>query len=138
MQAVPRQDSTMTTIRFTARGIRHYTVNFNYDPNVVAIVKSVPGFARTYESATKMWMVNADFADQLAGDLRDAGFTVIGMVTTNEWAKILLRSVGPDRHDQVVRALTKVLHPDNPDTGDAELQRQLNTARDDLADRNRR
>jgi hypothetical protein len=122
----------MTTVRFTARGIHHYTVNFNYDPTVVDMIKTVPTYARTYEPATKMWMIDAYYAETLASDLRAAGHTVIGIEQNNDWAKSLIVAVGPDRADQVVRALTRILHPDNPDTGDAELQRQLNTARDEV------
>jgi hypothetical protein len=126
----------MTAVRFTARGVGHYTVNFAYDPVIVSIIKTIPAYARTYDPTTKTWMVNADHAEQLAADLRGAGYTVLGMQENNDWAKALLRAVGPERVDQTVRALTKILHPDNPDTGDAELQRQLNTARADLSDRN--
>jgi HepA-related protein (HARP) len=122
----------LTTGRFTARGIHHYTVNFNYNPTVVDMIKTVPTCARTYEPATKMWMITTDYAAQLADDLRGAGCTVVGMAQNNDWAKTLLRTVGPERADQVVRALTRIIHPDNPDTGDAELQRQLNTARDEV------
>ena len=123
----------MAAVRFTARGIHHYTVNFNYDPVVVDMIKSVPSHARTYDPATKIWMLQADYANYLAQDLRCAGYTVLGMAENNDWAKSLLRTVGPDRVDQVVRALTKILHPDNLDTGDAQLQRQLNTARDEIS-----
>jgi hypothetical protein len=121
----------MTTVRFTARGSRHYTVNFPYDAAVVAMIKTVPSHARTYEPDTKTWTVQADYAQVLDNDLRGIGCTVIGIEQTNDWAKTLLNAVGPDRADAVVRALSKVLHPDNPN-GDAELQRQLNTARDEI------
>jgi hypothetical protein len=127
----------VTAVRFTARGVGHYTINFNYSPTVVDMVKSVPTYARTYEPATKTWMITTDYADQLANDLRAAGFTVLGIEQNNDWAKALLVAVGPERVDQAVRALTKILHPDNRDTGDAELQRQLNTARDEIISSNR-
>jgi hypothetical protein len=52
---------------------------------------------------------------------------------TAQWAHALLRRVGPLRREPVFRALTRILHPDNPATGDAVLQRELNTARDQLA-----
>lgn len=125
----------MTAVRFTARGTRHYSVNFNYNPSVVDIVKSVPSYARTFEPATKTWMITTDYADELADDLRAAGHTVLGIEQNNDWAKQLLRTVGHDRVDQVVRALSRILHPDNISTGDAELQRQLNTARDEISSR---
>lgn len=38
--------------------------------------------------------------------------------------------MGPERTDAVFKALTRILHPDIADTGDTELQRQLNDARD--------
>jgi hypothetical protein len=123
-----------TAVRFTARGTLHYSVTFTYDPTVVAIVKTVPAYARTYEPATKMWMVDADHAQTLADDLRQAGYTVIGMQRSIDWAKNMLVAVGPKRAAQVRRALSSVLHPDLP-SGDADLQRELNTAYDEMAAR---
>ena len=122
----------MTTVRFTARGTRHYTVNFPFDPTVVGLIKTIPSHARTYEPDTKTWMIDADYAQELAGTLRGIGCVVVGIEQNNDWAKALIRAVGADRADSVVRALTRVLHPDNQDTGDADLQRQLNTARDEI------
>jgi hypothetical protein len=48
--------------------------------------------------------------------------------TTAYWASMLFTTVGPDRAKSVHRALTKVLHPDNPNTGDDTMWRELNDA----------
>lgn len=44
------------------------------------------------------------------------------------WATRLFEVMGPDRAKNVHRALSKVLHPDNPATGDDQLFRDLNEA----------
>jgi hypothetical protein len=49
--------------------------------------------------------------------------------TSENWAEILLRAVGPSREDAVFKALTRVLHPDAK-TGDEVLMKELNIARD--------
>jgi hypothetical protein len=77
--------------------------------------------------------------------MRERGHFVIGIDEPDppprrngnspSWAQALFSNVGPDRADQVYRALTRILHPDNPRTGDTILQRELNTARAQLDDR---
>jgi len=125
----------MTAIRFARTGA-FYAVTSQFNPKVVAAIKSVPGFARTYDRPTRTWIVDAAFAGGLASALRAQGFNVTGIAepapaTPNDWAAALLAAVGPDRVDAAVRALSRVLHPDMPN-GDAELQRQLLAARDAL------
>jgi hypothetical protein len=135
----------MTAVRFTPRyGGLATAVNFAYDPTVVAAVKSVPSFYRSYDPATKTWTIDGGWAATLAAELRALGHTVVGRTGGDDsgpsstssaygdddsWARDLLRRVGADRVDAVYRALTRVLHPDAP-TGDTQLQRELNRARD--------
>lgn len=45
------------------------------------------------------------------------------------WAEHLIEAVGAERREPVVRALTKVLHPDVTTTGDTVLMQQLLDAR---------
>jgi hypothetical protein len=47
---------------------------------------------------------------------------------TAYWASTLFATVGCDRAKSVYRAMTRVLHPDNPETGDDAMWRELNDA----------
>ena len=78
--------------------------------------------------------------------MRNYGHDVIGLDVTEPprrngnaptWAQALFSTVGSDRADQVYRVLTRILHPDNPETGDTTLQRELNDARAQLDDSSR-
>jgi len=127
----------MIAIRFARRGAT-YAVTSRYNPDVVATIRSVvAGFARNYNPATRTWLIDAAWAGALASALRAQGFNVTGIAepappTPNrDWAAALLAAVGPDRVDAAVRALSRVLHPD-VSGGDADLQRQLLAARDEL------
>jgi len=126
----------MIAIRFARRGA-HYAVTSRYNPDVVATIRSVvAGFARTYDPATRTWLIDAAWASALASALRAQGMYVTGIAEPapptpdRDWAAALLAAVGPDRVDAAVRALSRVLHPDAG--GDADLQRQLLAARDEL------
>jgi hypothetical protein len=132
-----------TTVAFTRCGYA-YTVRFAYNPDVVGLLKTtVPAFARTWDSSAKRWTVDLDYAGLLASVLRRAGHQVIGLEPPKppprtdsadpaRWATVLLRRVGPARREPVFRALTRILHPDNQQTGDTQLQRELNAARDQI------
>src|SRR5271165_5519105 len=123
-----------TAVSFTRRGPNYFAVRFPYDANIVALVKTLPNYARTWEPAAKEWVIDAGHAPALAAHLRECGYTVVGLHDPNvnannntktTWAKDLLIAVGPERADLVHRALTRILHPDNPD-GDLALMRDLN------------
>jgi hypothetical protein len=116
------------------------------------IIKAVPG--RWWSKADKRWVVpsrNALVADQL---LHEAGYSVwfVGPNGThrhepkhdsssyksngngtksseddNNWAVLLLRTVGPNYADKVFAAVSKVLHPDVG--GDTKSVRELIDAR---------
>jgi hypothetical protein len=71
--------------------------------------------------------------------LRRLGHTVIGLddepsagchCSGSSWARLLFERVGPGRADAVHRALSRVVHPDNPATGDLQIQQELNDARE--------
>jgi len=114
-----------------------YTVRFSYDPLLVELLKSrVPSYARTWNSAGKLWTVDSVYAAPLAAAFTELGCTVVGVETRTPsacdgWAQHLFRAVGPSRVTAVHRALSKVLHPDVP-TGSGVLQRELNDARAEL------
>lgn len=131
----------MSTVIFQRHGTT-YRVRFRYDPTLVELLKTaVPSYARNWNPATKEWTVGAGHAERLASALRATGHQVIGLEPpqagthvpdTAGWARILFRRVGPTRHEPVFRVLTKVLHPDNPVTGDTAIQNELNAAREEL------
>lgn len=127
-----------------------WVVCFQYVAEIVEIVKSVPPQHRAYNPDKREWWVSGFAAPRLVDELNRCGFVnVIGYVSgqdrssgyrrpppreTNpsqsDWAGSLFAAVGPARQDAVFRALTKILHPDNPTTGDAELMKALLAARD--------
>jgi hypothetical protein len=125
----------MTTVMFN-RAADRYIVEFPYDRLVVEVVKNtVPSYARSWNKAAKQWVIDSEWAVPLATALRRTGCLVCGIDENpsnspcQSWAASLFRAVGQRRIPAVHRALTRVLHPDNTDTGDTELQRQLNDAR---------
>lgn len=131
----------MSTVRFHLDG-GHCTVSFAYDPELVALMKTVPTYARTWSPSTKRWHLDTEFANELADTLRRLGHHVIGLdpgspscspqSDASEWAYQLFRRVGPTRQRAAFRALSRVLHPDTP-TGDKQLQQELNDAHAQVA-----
>lgn len=132
----------MTAIRFTRKTVG-FTVTFRYDPTLVELLKSVvPSFARSWHPDRRVWHIDDDCAEGFAAVAQALGHTVVGIEpepppratrgtdsgSSDQWARILLRAVGPSRHEPVFRALTRVLHPDNA-VGDTRLMQQLNEAR---------
>lgn len=131
----------MTAIMFTPSSFG-YTVKFTYNRDAVELLKiAVPSWARSWQPDRRAWEIEASFGPSLAAAMQRLGHTVVGIEpepqprTTNtdsgsgdQWARILLRAVGPSRHEPVFRALTRVLHPDNA-VGDTRLMQQLNEAR---------
>jgi len=103
-------------------------------------IKSTP--ERWWDSRRRCWVLPAEDADLVAAYLRDYGCTVTverapappppppppPTTPPVAWATALLRAVGPDREDRVVRALARVLHPD-VEGGSTVLMQQLNDAR---------
>jgi hypothetical protein len=66
------------TVYFHPRG-DVYAVTFAYDPALVALVKSIPSWARSWHPVSKQWHVDALYAPQLARDMRRHGINVIGI-----------------------------------------------------------
>ena len=137
----------MSTVLFERRGDGDAIVRFAYDPELIDLLKAaVPARSRSWDPQLRQWTVRAELVEHFATVLRATGHTVVGVepdppprtgAGTDQWARTLLRRVGPTRREPVFRALTRVLHPDNADTGDTTLQRELNLAREQLTEGNR-
>lgn len=129
----------VTRIVVTGREARVYTP---YE--LREVVKSFPG--RRWDPEGKCWIVARAQVWELADALRVAG-TRPYITEPNgqpyghgdgarseprrpreDWAVLLLDTVGPDRAERVFKALSKVLHPDVG--GDHQLMRELVAARD--------
>ena len=131
----------LTTVFFQDQGDR-YAVMFSYNADLVDLMKTVPKQFRWWDPDTKKWHIASWYALILAKAIRERGHPVVGLDEPDppprrtghgpNWAQQLFSTVGVDRADQVHRALTRILHPDNQETGDHTLQRQLNDARADL------
>lgn len=131
----------MTTVVFTPTPDGRHSVRSAYDPAVVSLIKrAIPGYARSWSAASRAWFIDPDWAAVLAAELRCHGHTVTGAgdtrhkphSDTDEWARLLFERVGTRRVSVVHRALTRVLHPDNRETGCQQLQRELNDARAEM------
>lgn len=130
------------TVMFRQRPDFHYAVTFPYDPTAVGLIKrEVPTSARSYDPALKEWRVSDAYADDLAKEMQRYGLKVVMQHATSapaptggtqNWAVTLFSRVGPARTEAVFRALQKVIHPDNPLTGDNDLCRELIEARNKL------
>lgn len=125
-----------------------FHVRFAFNEILVDTLKhTVPRDMRSWQPRSKTWVIR-DYisALQFARAARRLEFHVESNVDEFRsitdtwkpapkaspvvpWADALYAAVGPDRIDAVHRALTKVLHPDAT-TGDANLMRDLNIARD--------
>lgn len=124
----------MTEVKFKRRKDEHYGMTFSYDPAVVDAIKFVvPGGGRSWNPEIKEWRISDFYIDDLIWYLKkhDHQVTMANLDAPaggGNWAQVLLERVGPDRAQVVFRALSKVLHPDNPRTGDETLQKELVTA----------
>ena len=128
----------MTAIRIIVSDGRA-EVSFQYDPDVVDAIKTVPSHRRTWDSLRKVWTVPASTIPSLIEMLEADGHRVHVTGGTNvppprtapaggTWADLLLEAVGPLRVEPVHRALSRILHPDVG--GDTTLMQTLNAARD--------
>src|SRR6266481_2573203 len=109
-------ESPMTAVMFS-RAPGGFTVRFRYDPDVVELIKrTVPGYARSWTRTDKTWFVTADYARLLAAELRTHGSNVHwptesakpSIANHHDWARTLLRRVGPQRREPCFRALSKI------------------------------
>jgi hypothetical protein len=134
----------VTAVRFERRnGIT--AVTFAYHPRVVAIIKDIPSFARSWNPARREWLILDDaWALMLAAMLSDAGHTIIGLdppthrddIDSAAWARAVLQRVGPTRAALAYKLLSRVCHPDHG--GDHQLQLELNQAYAELPPNERR
>lgn len=128
-----------TAVRFERTSGGQYALTFTYDATLIAIVKTVPSCARTWDPTRKLWFVAGGYAEQVAHDMAALGYLIVGLQPVGgdqtEWARALFARVGHARAGPVFRSLSRILHPDNGATGDAQLQRELNAAHAELQPR---
>jgi hypothetical protein len=54
----------MTAVRFERRGDR-YALRFTYDPTIVALIKTIPAYTRSWNPTAKIWLVIDAYAEPL-------------------------------------------------------------------------
>jgi hypothetical protein len=108
----PRRRTNMSTVTFRRRGTI-YTVRFRYNPTLVELIKDVvPSYARSWNRATREWIVDTYEARQLASAMRQLGHKVIGLDLPNINGNNKRNGpktccVGNSRIEPVHRALTQ-------------------------------
>lgn len=101
--------------------------------------EALPRAWRRWDPDEKLWFCIADAVDELAAELRAAGYQVVvrdapgtGHTSrrsdTDTWADRMFTELGRPLADKAHRALSRVLHPDHG--GDLEQMKALNAARD--------
>jgi hypothetical protein len=123
------------------------SVRFSWNQDVIDELKSsIPWQDRSWDKSAGAWFVKTRFAEGLATRLRGMGHTVTvedkrpapeppKSVATAAWVSALFDAVGPDRAQPVYKALVRVLHPDNPTTGDTGLAQALTRGYDEVSRR---
>jgi hypothetical protein len=118
------------------------SVRFGWNQDVIdALKSSIPWQDREWDTTSKTWFIKTQFAEGLAQRLRALGHTVTVVDKRStpksqpaaEWVTALFQAVGPDRAQPVYKALVKVLHPDNPSTGDTQLTQALTRGFDEVS-----
>jgi hypothetical protein len=146
----------MTTIpRITAKWNSSIELQFPYDPALVDALKaSIPGRARSYDPATKVWTVTAawaaiatrlmleTFGDVEIQDDRQEPSRRPDPIRTSDHqlaALHLLPSAPPELVAAAFRCLSKLHHPDKAPPGERDQAHQqmivINEAYDALRDR---
>lgn len=141
-----RSGTPVTTVQVCHRDNGTIGVRFPYNREVVDLLKgTVPARARSWDPNASVWTLTADtWLPDLVAALEAAGHRVVTVGEPRQkrqkptqrtrtaeigWADAVFSAVGPTRHKAVFRALTSVLHPDRPDTGDRALFEALESAR---------
>ena len=69
----------MPIVKFRDCGSGGWVLKFNYDAEIVELIKAVvPHAARSYNAKEKLWAVDDEYAAELAADLGSLGHSVIG------------------------------------------------------------
>ncbi len=119
-------------------------LHFSWNPDIIDTLKtSIPWQDREWDGTSKTWFIDSRFAKGLARRLTAMGHTVTEedkrpqpkTVPTAAWVSALFTAVGPERAQPVYKALVKVLHPDNPTTGDTTLAQALTRGYDEVRSR---
>lgn len=104
-----------------------YELAFRYDPDVNTVIKSLPRSAWEWRPASKRWVIDCIWLDELRNRLRDIGYILEGSTTVRpppsvaslpkwapDWSTMFyarLRNAGADI-DAVHAVLRPVLAPD--------------------------
>ena len=87
-------------VRFDRFGDQ-YVIRFSFDPTIVALIKTIPVYARSWNPDMKVWRISDVYVEQLAADMSRLGYLITGLEPTDrddaDWARILFRRVGPNR-----------------------------------------
>jgi hypothetical protein len=120
-------------ILITSLDDEYSTVRFNYDPEAVEIMKSVP--VHRWSREDKRWTTEASWVELLAKRFTEKGYAVAidGEVWRPPDPKVLappleafFRALPAHLRGPAYKALVRVLHPDTG--GDNEWMKQLNKA----------
>ena len=56
-----------------------YVVRFNYDADLVRVIKRLPAFARRWQPESKSWRVDGYYARRIAYEMAALGYFVTGL-----------------------------------------------------------
>jgi hypothetical protein len=119
---------TLVRIQPSPDGLEAW-VSCKYDPDVVALIKSVPGHRR-FDPQTKVWTITGFDIEMLAANLRNAGHQVETVVPRMKGeadffapansddfdpdavARAVLEKIDPPVRGRVFRAMGRQLYPD--------------------------
>jgi hypothetical protein len=68
---------TITAVNFRPDG-DWYVVRFGYDPELVALIKTLPISTRRWRPEDKSWLVHGDYVDRFANELTARGYAFTG------------------------------------------------------------
>lgn len=59
-----------------------YVIRFSFDPTIVALIKTIAVYARSWNPDTKVWRISDIYAEQLATDMTQLGYLITGTGTS--------------------------------------------------------
>ena len=77
---------TGAQVNFTPNGER-YAIRFHYDAEVVALIKQLPSFVRSWQPDDKCWRVATPYANRLPYEIAALGCLITGLESVPESRK---------------------------------------------------